>query len=564
MTGGRAVVEVLQREGISKVFCVPGESYLGVLDAFYDYQDIELISSRHEGGAAFMAEGFAKASGEVGVCMATRGVGSANLSIGVHTAYQDSTPMVVLIGQVERDFEYREAFQEVDLLTFFKPITKWAVHIRDASRIPELLHRAFYVARCGRPGPVVVTLPHDMLGDQMNMPDTPSFGAGIPGPYKLSRVVPAKGDIEQAREMLLQARKPILLVGGGVVRSGASDALQAFVEKFPVPVATAFRRFDAFPNEHPRYAGWLGFGPHRALLDYIKEADVALVIGTRLSQVTTQDYTLFSPHTRLIHVDVSEDIFGKSYMPALPIVADANEFIHALMSAMEGCKPGAAGDDVAQLHEAYMEFSTARKSASDEYIDDEHVDDEHVDDEYVDMEGVMHDLLHTVPKDTIVTSDAGNFFGWVSKYYRFNSPGTYIGPTSGAMGYGLPAAIGAKLAHPNQTVISFSGDGGFMMTIQEFDTAVRYNVPIVSIVVNNAMFGTIRAHQEHHFPGRVVGTLLSNSDYASVASSFGGHGERVTCNRDFLPALKRALNSNKPALIEIMTDPNILSVSKRL
>lgn len=549
MKGGRAVVEVLAREGVSKVFCVPGESYLGVLDALYDYQDIQLISNRHEGGASFMAESFAKASGEVGVCMATRGVGSANLSIGVHTAHQDSTPMVVLIGQVEREFEYREAFQEVDLLTFFKPISKWAVHIRDASRIPELLHRAFYVARSGRPGPVVVTLPHDMLEDSADIPDTVSRSAGMPGPYTLSRVVPAKEDIVQAREMLIQAKQPIVLIGGGVTRSGATETLTQFVDKFPLPVATAFRRFDAFPNEHPRYAGWLGFGPHQALLDYIKEADVALVIGTRLSQVTTQDYTLFGSHTRLIHVDVSEEIFGKSYMPAMPIVSDAKEFINALMAAMEGCQLDSPADCVNQLHQAYIEFSATRKNESDEYVD---------------MDGLMYDLFRTVPRDTIVTSDAGNFFGWVSKYYRFNSPGTYIGPTSGAMGYGLPAAVGAKLAHRDRTVISFSGDGGFMMTMQEFETAIRYNVSIVSIVVNNAMYGTIRAHQERHFPDRVVGTLLSNPDYASVAASFGGHGERVACNRDFLPALERALASNKPALIEVVTDPNILSVSKRL
>lgn len=545
-TGGQAVVDVMAREGVRRVFCVPGESYLGVLDALYDHDAIQLISNRHEGGAAFMADAYAKVSGEVGVCMATRGVGASNLTIGVHTAYQDSTPMVVLLGDIEREFEYREAFQEVDLPAFFKPISKWSIEIRDARRIPELLHRAFHVARSGRPGPVVVSLAHDMLADELDLAPAAHPTAGAPAPYRTGCVCASTESIDEALTMLQAAQRPVVLVGGGVLRSGATDTLVAVAERLHLPVVTAFRRFDAFPNQHPCYAGWLGYGPQPALLSYMHNADVALVLGTRLSQVTTQDYTLFGPDTRLIHVDISPDVFGKSYPPTLFIVSDAEAFLQGIQARAVGHGTPDRETTVQALHDAYIAFSRPRQDYADTHVD---------------LDGLMHDFIEHGPSDAIITSDAGNFFGWLVRYYKFNRPGTYVGPTSGAMGYGLPSAIGAKLARPDLPVVTFAGDGGFLMTCQELETAVRYDVPIVAIVVNNGLYGTIRAHQARHFPGRTVGTVLGNPDFAAMARSFGAHGERVHRNADFVPALQRALAAGKPAVIEVLSNAAVLSVN---
>lgn len=554
------MVDVLAKEGVEKVFCVPGESYLGVLDALYDHPQIQLISNRHEGGASFMAEAYAKAKNTVGVCMATRGVGASNLAIGVHTAHQDSTPMVVLLGQVERDFEYREAFQEVDLPAFFKPISKWAIEIRDAKRIPELLHRAFYVARSGRPGPVVVSLPHDMLEDTVEIGESMGTVGNVGSEggvgrvsgyhsYPVHPVRPAQGLAQAALQQLIAAERPIVLVGGGVLKTGATPLVQELAEVLELPVATTFRRFDAFPNDHRCYAGWLGFGPVKTLLEYIRTADVALVLGTRLSQVATQDYSLLSPDTQVIHVDISPEVFAKACAPQLPVIADVKEFLTELLDLVHRSNSSTSrtAGETARLHAQYLEFSEPR---------------EHDSDSFADLDGLMRDFVGAVPDDAILTSDAGNFFGWLSRYYRFKKPGTYVGPTSGAMGYGLPGGIGAKLAHPDKIVVSFSGDGGFMMTMSEFETAVRYHIPVIAIVVNNGIYGTIRAHQERHFPHRVVGTTLGNPDFAEIAKTFGGHGERVTCNAEFLPALQRAIQSGKPAVIEVLSNPEILSVSQ--
>ncbi|RXT05379.1 thiamine pyrophosphate-dependent enzyme [Ammoniphilus sp. CFH 90114] len=538
MSGGKAIVEVMVAEGVESVFCVPGESYLGVLDALYD-TNVRVISARHEGGASFMAEGYAKMSGKVGVCMATRGVGSANLSIGIHTAYQDSTPMVVLIGQVERPFKSREAFQEVDLAGYYSHIAKWAVEIDDANRIPEIMHRAFAVAQSGRPGPVVVGLPHDMLEDVVDIQVRKPYSISVPGVDAAL--------VKQSLELLASAERPVLIAGGGVTLSGSTSELVQFAEKFNIPVVTAFRRFDAFPNQHPNYIGWLGFGPCKATLDAIKEADVILALGTRFSQVSTQDYELLREDTKLIHVDISSNEIGKVYAPEVAIVSDAKAFLVEALKHEGAVVPESRVERIAKARDHYETFATARPYYNEEYTD---------------MEGVIHDLIPRVPENTVITSDAGNFFGWVCRFYPFKKEKSYIGPTSGAMGYGLPGAIGAKIASPDSTVIAFAGDGGFMMTMQELETAARYNVPVITIVVNNNMYGTIRAHQEKHFPGRVVATELSNPDYAALARLFGCHGETVKSNAEFVPALQRAIDSGKPALIEVQTDPNILSVSQ--
>jgi len=538
--GGKIVAEVLRQEGVKKVFCVPGESFLHVLDALYDYPDIELITTRHEGGASFMSEGYAKASGEVGVCMATRGVGSTNLSIGIHTAFQDSTPMVALIGQVDRPFKHKEAFQEIDLEAYFGHICKWTVEIDDVERIPELLHRAFHVARSGRPGPVLVSLPEDMLSDLTEI--------NINTPMKLKPSKPDGDSIKKALTEVSKAKRPIIIAGGGVVRSKASDLLVKLAEELQIPVVTSFRRFDAFPNSHKNYIGSLGLSTPQYLLDYIKQADVAIALGTRFSQITSQDYTLLNGNTQLIHVDISQEELGKIYTPSLAIASDVKEFIQSLLTQHTNTVPVKREELINELHEKYLAYSTPIKEDSDAFVD---------------MEGMIFDFMCNVPKNSIITTDAGNFFSWISRFYRFDYETTYIGPTNGAMGYGLPSAIGAKLAHPDRTVISFSGDGGYMMTMQEFETAVRYNIPVIAVVVNNNMYGTIRMHQERTFPNRVIGTELSNPSFAEIANLFGGYGEKVEKNAEFIPALKRALAASRPALIELKTNPAILSAIKK-
>jgi acetolactate synthase-1/2/3 large subunit len=538
MHGGECIVDVMKKEGVTKVFGVPGESYLNVMDAMYEEDQIDFISARQEGGASFMAEAYAKATGEVGVCTATRGPGATNLSIGLHTAMQDSTPLVALIGQVERPFRDREAFQEVNFVSYFSNLCKWSVEIDDANRIPEILHRAFHVARSGRPGPVVVSLPEDMQDDIVT--------SYTHGPIQIGSVRPNSDSVEQAATKLRKAEKPIIIAGGGVTLSNATPQLIELAEKLQIPVATAFRRFHAFPNNHPNYVGALGLGAREGLLDYIKDSDVVLALGTKFSQMTTDDYTLLDENSRLIHVDISPDALGKVYTPALPIVSDVKEFLNELNKVVEPEDNAKRKDKMTKENRNYIDYSTPKLSANSDFAE---------------MKAFISHLQNELPKDSIITSDAGNFFSWISRYYRYNKESLYIGPTSGAMGYGMPSAIGAKVGNPDRVVVSISGDGGYMMTMQEFETAVRYGIPIIAVVVNNNMFGTIRAHQEKKFPNRVVGTKLTNPNYAELAKNFGGHGERVESNEEIQGAIERAISAKKPALIEVMTDPSILSAA---
>lgn len=565
-TGSQLVAAAIAREGVGHVFCVPGESYLGVMDAILDYPEIQLISNRQESGAAFMAEAYAKATRRVGVCMATRGVGAANLAIGLHTARQDSTPVVAFLGQVEQKFKEREAFQEVALDEWFRPLCKWAVEIRDVDRIPELVQRAFAVAQSGRPGPVVVALPHDIVHRRVDYPIwQPTRGTTqLPGPSPAA--------IEDVHNALMAAQRPVLIVGGGVLRSGATAAAIRVAERYQLPVVTAFRRFDAFPNNHPCYAGWLGFGPDSALLQAIRDADVVLTVGTRLSQVTSQDYTLISGQTVVKAVDVDVLALGSGHIQADLIQSDARLFFEALgayQSAPIDVESSQRADKdsmatattpehakrrgrVTALHQGYRAHSTPPAPVESTPASG-----------FVNLDLLIEDFNRMVSDEAIITTDAGNFHGWLGRFRRFRVPGTYIGPTSGAMGYGLPAAIAAKFAYPDKTVVSFSGDGGFMMTLFELETANRYQLPIVSIVVNNYLYGTIRAHQEREFPGRVSGTELGNPSFAAIATAFGGYGVRITRNEEFVPALQTALAEHRFSVIEVMTDPQILSVAQR-
>ncbi|MCX8002574.1 MAG: thiamine pyrophosphate-binding protein [Anoxybacillus mongoliensis] len=528
MNVAEAIVQCLKSEDISHVFCVPGESYLPILDALFSEKKIQLISARHEGGAAFMAEGYAKASGKVGVVMATRAVGATNAAIGIHTAKQDSTPMVVLLGQVARAFLGREGFQEVDVEAFFRPLAKWAVEIDNAKRVPELLTRAFRIAQTGRPGPVVVSLPEDILHEQIH--DVKFSKTFVPKPALNEE------DIQRIEQLLQSAKRPIVIAGGGVIRSKATDVLRLFAEKWSLPVMASFRRHDVFPNDHFLYVGHLGLGTHRAIIETVEQADVVLAIGTRLSEVTTQDYRLLSTQ-QLIHIDIDYDVIGVTYSPHIGIVSDAKEALKRLLTIKLQPTWATWTKKRREVYEQISSIPRVKRNVNEIVIDT---------------------LQRLLPPESIITNDAGNFASWLHSFFQFQQH-TYIGPTSGAMGYGLPAAIGAKLAHPHRPVVSLSGDGGFMMTMQELETAVRYHIPLISIVFNNQMYGTIRMYQEMRYPNRVIGTDLSNISFADVAHSLGADGMRVEKGEQFSNALTTALQNNKPTVIEVMTDPHVLS-----
>lgn len=534
MTAAQAIVESLKREQVRNVFCVPGESYLAILNALYDVREINVISARHESGAAFMAEGYAKTSGEPGVVLATRGVGATNLSIGVHTAYQDSTPMIVLLGQVNHTFRGREAFQEVDLDRFFGHIAKWAVEINDPKRIPEMMQKAFHISRSGRPGPVVISLPEDVL----QMCATMQFG------FVSERPKPAPSSIEgrKFQEILEQAKRPLIIAGGGVKRSNAEEELLAFAELFNIPVMTSFRRHDVFPNDHPLYAGHLGIGISEKVREMIKTVDVLLVFGTRLSEVTTQAYTLIQPKQKLIHVDISYESIGNVYPPILGIVADIKEALKQFshLDISKNFKTWAK-----DCHQIYQQVL-------------QHADDRTINRQVIEL------LKETLPHDAILTNDAGNFAAWLHTFYSFQEKKTYVGPTSGAMGYGMPAALGAKLANRDRLVVSLSGDGGFMMTAQELETAVRYELPIISLVFNNRMYGTIRMHQEIHYPEKVIGTDLGDVSFVQLAKSLGAEGFFAQTLQDVKQSLQKAISLQKPTVIEIFTDQEYITVGQTI
>lgn len=544
MTGAKAIVECIRKESVEHVFCVPGESYLDVMDAIYDTPDIQLVSTRHEGGASFAAEAYGKATGNVAVAMATRGVGATNLSIGVHTAYQDSTPMVVFLGQVNSKFREREGFQEINLDNFFRDISKWTVEIRDVERIPELVERAFRIAKTGRPGPVVVSLPEDILSEEANM----NFGKPIVKP----RQIPVCEDIRLCLKTISKSNKPLIIAGGGVKLSDAEDQLVAFAENLNIPIISAFRRHDVFPNNHRLYLGHLGLGTMEEILEHMKQADLIIALGTRFSEVTTQGYTIIKSHHKIIHCDIEAESIGKVYSPDLVLLGDVQATLKELNHVIkeEICSFNHWDDWVIERRSVYESITFLEHDSSKE--------------DGIEMGYVIKVLQEELPSNSIITNDAGNFSGWLHSYYQFNSPKTYIGPTSGAMGYGLPAAIGAKFAHPDKTVVSLSGDGGFMMTMSELETAVRFNLSVIALVFNNNMYGTIRMHQEKHFPNRVIGTNLGNPDFVMLAESMGVFGQQVTNNDDFKDSLTIAMNHRGPSLIEVVCDPEKISVKSTI
>jgi acetolactate synthase I/II/III large subunit len=547
-SGGQLVVAALRAHGVEMAFSVAGESYLEVLDALYDAPEIRLITCRQEGGAAFMAEAYGKLTGKPGVLLVTRGPGACNASIGVHTAFQDSTPMVVLVGQVARHQIDREAFQEVDFRKMYAPLAKWVTQIDLAERVPELMNQAFQVATSGRPGPVVVALPEDMLRDQR--------AAAVVGPYRAVRAHPGAADLAEMRRLLAAAERPILLVGG----SGWSDAAAADIARFAMtnelPVCCSFRRQDIVDNRLPCFVGDLGTGAALSLVARIKAADLVLAVGARIGEITSQGYTLLEvpdPGKVLIHVHAAAEELGRVFRPTLAIQSGMPEFAAAAVALEPAIAKGGAGprwqgwraEARAEYEKGLVPTPLGNAPA-------------------LDLGRIMQWLRDRLPDDAIVTSDAGNFSGWPNRFLQYRRPGRQLGPTSGAMGYGVPAAVAAKLVHPSRIVVGFCGDGGFMMTGQELSTALSEGIGPVILLFNNAMYGTIRMHQERRFPGRVVGTALKNPDFAALARAYGGFGASVARTEEFAPAFEEAVAAGRPAVIELRMDPEMITTRTTL
>ena len=534
-TGGQLLVEALEANGAERVFCVPGESYLAVLDALVD-ASIPVTVCRQEGGAAMMAEAWGKLSGKPGICMVTRGPGATNASAGVHVAQQDSTPMILLIGQIERSMRGRDAFQEVDYTKMFGSIAKWVAEIEDAARVPEMMARAFSVACSGRPGPVVLALPEDMLVE---------MAAVAPVPATVVETHPGLSQMADLQKRLWQAKRPIVIAGGSGWSEEAVERLKRFAERFELPVACSFRRQMLFDHEHPNYAGDLGLGVNPKLVERIKASDLVLLFGGRLSEVPSQSYTLFdipNPSQTLVHVHAGAEELGRVYQPALAIHASPEAFT----AALEGVQPPIS-----------VPWPAETKAANDAYR--AWSDQPPATQGPLQMGEVMLWLRHHLAPDAIMTNGAGNYATWIHRFHRFRKFGTQLAPTSGSMGYGLPAAIAAKLRHPDRDVVCFAGDGCLQMTINELGTAMQAEAAVIIVCVDNGIYGTIRMHQEREYPGRVSATTMVNPDFAALITAYGGHAETVRETSEFGPAFERARASGKLSLLHLHLDPEIIS-----
>ncbi|NIF69858.1 MULTISPECIES: thiamine pyrophosphate-binding protein [unclassified Burkholderia] len=530
VNGARLLVDALLANHVERVFCVPGESFLAVLDALGDETArIDTIVCRHEAAAANMAEAVGKLTGRPGVALVTRGPGATHASIGVHTAFQDSTPMILFVGQCAREHLDREAFQEIDYRRMYGELAKWVAQIDDARRIPEYLSHAFHVATSGRPGPVVLALPEDLLSN----PCAPQ--PVLPAAKRIA-AAPSAAQMAELRERLARAERPLLIAGGSGWSVEACADLRRFAEAWQLPVACAFRYQDSFDNEHPLYAGDVGLGINPALARRIREADLLLVLGPRLGEATTGGYTLLEiPKTRqsLIHVHQGAEELGRVYLPDLPIVSGMPEIAARLAElAPPELLPWAGS--ASEAHAAYLAWRKPLPMPGE-----------------VQLGEIMQQLRERLPHDAIVSNGAGNYATWLHRHYAYRAFRSQLAPTNGAMGYGVPAALAAKSLYPQRIAVALAGDGCFMMAGHELATAMQYGLNIVVIVVNNGHFGTIRMHQERHYPNRVHGTGLTNPDFAAYARAFGAHGETVATTAEFAPALERALGSGLPALIEI-------------
>jgi acetolactate synthase I/II/III large subunit len=530
-SAAQVLVEQLVAQHVSHVFCVPGESYLAVLDALYD-SGIQVIVCRNEGGAAMMAEAHGKATGRPGICFVTRGPGATNASAGIHIAQQDSTPLILFVGQVERKNKERDAFQELDYRAVFGSMTKWTAEIGEPARMAEYVGRAFSTAMAGRPGPVVLALPRDVLTGKADDSDASFVGA--------LETSPAPADMATLADLIAGAQRPLLLLGGGRWDEEACAAVTRFAERFRMPVMTSYRRSPLFHPLHSNYAGDLGLVPNPKLLARVKASDLVIAVGARLNETTSQGYTLFDipvPQTRLVHVYPGAEELGRIYRPYLAIHASPQPFAKAL-DAMEPRAPVPWAEQMRAAHDEYLAWSETPVPQPGA----------------VNLSAIMIWLRENLPDDTILCNGAGNYASWIHRFYRFRHFATQIAPISASMGYGVPAAVAMQLLHPARKVISINGDGDFLMNGQEFATAMQYKLPVIVLVFDNSLYGTIRMHQEREYPGRVIATELVNPDFAAYARSFGGFGAQVEKTEDFAPAFRAAEASGLPAIIHVKYD----------
>ncbi|MBX2869861.1 MAG: hypothetical protein KTR18_14375 [Acidiferrobacterales bacterium] len=541
-TGGEILIDALRINQIDTIFGVPGESYLFALDAIFGADaSIRFITCRQEGGAAYMADAYASVTGKPGVCFVTRGPGATNATVGLHTAFQDSIPMILLIGQIPRGSMEREAFQEIDYRQMLGPVTKWVSQIDQAERLPEFINRAIRVATSGRPGPVALALPEDMLRDEVEAMDLP--------PAPSTTLTPAPDAISKLSDLLTGAEKPLLVLGGSSWSDEGRQAIHEFAEKQNVPVVTGFRRQSSFDNDHRCYAGSLVANSFAGLHEYLEETDLLVAVGSRLADMTSTRYTLINapkPKQPFVHVLSEESELGRVLTPDLGICADLNAFALAAASLPEtgGEERRQKTDALVATHRAGLELGPQNSP--------------------VDMGKIMSYLREKLPRDAIITNGAGNFADWPNKFYCYRAARTVLAPVSGSMGYGVPAAIAAKIAYPERTVVCFAGDGDFMMNGQELATAMQYKLNPIFLIVNNNSYGTIRMHQEKHFPERVSGTDLVNPDFSAFARAFGANGRVINNTEDFFPAFETALLSESASLLELRVGSNCMGPDKFL
>jgi len=541
-SGGSILVDQLRVHGVDTAYTVPGESFLPVLDALYEARDeVRLITARHEGGAANMAEAHAKLIGAPSVCFVNRGPGATHAANGVHTAFQDSTPLIVFIGQGPRGFLDRESFQEIDHRVFFSELTKWSGQIEEAARIPELVSKAMHIALEGRPGPVALSLPEDVLVEESNVTDA--------RPYRVARPHPGPDEMAELRAMLAAAQRPAMILGGGGWTAEASRDILVFAEANRIPTAVSFRCQDYIDNDSEVYFGYGGLGIRLKLADRIRDADLLLVVGARLGEATTSRYAVVdipTPRQRFVHVHLGPEELGSVYRADLPINAGYAEFAAAVRAL----------DPVD--HRAWDQWADAARA---DYLEDLEPPDAPG---ALNLASVVRHISDVLPPEAIITNGAGNFTVWAHRYYEFHRYRTQLGPTSGSMAYGIPAAVAAKVVHPDRPVVTFTGDGDALMSFSEVATIVQYGLDPVIVLVNNGMWATMRMHQERRFPGRVHGTDLINPDFQGLATSFGLHTELVERDGDFPEAFDRALGAGRGALIELRIDPEQLTPGKTL
>jgi acetolactate synthase-1/2/3 large subunit len=540
-SGGEILVAALRVNGVDAIYCVPGESYIAVLDALYDAPDVRVVTCRHEAAAANMAEADGKMTGRPGVAFVTRGPGATHASIGVHTAMQDSTPMLLFVGQVPRRLRGRDAFQEVDYEQMFGGLAKLVVEIDDARRIPEVIRRAFVTALAGRPGPVVISLPEDVLAERVELADI--------GAARAVHASPSEDDLVAFCTMLAAAERPLAILGGSVWDAEACAAMRHFAQRADLAVACSFRRQALFDNRDARYVGDLGYGVDPALAQRVRDADLIVAIGGRLGDVPTGSYTLIEaprPRQRLVHVHPDPLELGRIFETALPINAAPTTFARSLdrVPPIDGSRWSGWTRDARRDYEAYIQPPPTQAT--------------------LDLATIVHFLSERLPENAFITTGAGNFSIWPRRFFLYKRFGTQLAPVAGAMAYGVPAAVAAKLRHPDRVAVAFAGDGDFMMSGHELATAMQYRAAIVVIVINNEMLGTIRMHQERTYPSRTIATDLRNPDFVALARAYGAHASLVERTADFAPAFEAALASGLPALLELRVDPEQITPSQTL